>query len=72
VSNNPTRIFPSITPDDDGDPEPFVDDTYSAAELEAMDGNELQSLAAEHPTDAVNGHSTAEEIRDALEGEARV
>ena len=72
MSNNPTRIFPSITPSDEGEPEPFVDDTYSASELAEKDGNELQSLAAEHPTDDVNGHSTAEEIRDALEGEARV
>jgi hypothetical protein len=72
MSNNPTRIFPSITPSDDGDPEPFVDDSYSRAELEQMDGNELQSLAAEHPTDAVNGHSTADEIRDALAGAERV
>jgi len=69
MSNNPTRVFPSIIPDSD---EEFVDDTYSAAELDRMDGNELQSLAAEHPTDEVNGHSTAAEIRDALEGAERV
>jgi hypothetical protein len=37
-----------------------------------MDGNELQSLAAEHPTDEVNGHSTAAEIREALDGKQRV
>jgi hypothetical protein len=37
-----------------------------------MDGRELQSLAAEHPTDEVNGRSTADEIRDALEGKERV
>ena len=41
-------IFPSIVP---GRDEPFVDDEYSAAELDRMDGNELQSLAAKHPTD---------------------
>ena len=62
-------IFPSIVP---GRDEPFVDDKYSAAELDRMDGNELQSLAAKHPTDEVNGRSTKEEIRDALEGKKRV
>ena len=62
-------IFPSIVP---GRDEPFVDDKYSAAELDRMDGNELQSLAAKHPTDEVNGRSKADDIRDALEGEKRV
>ena len=62
-------IFPSIVP---GRDEPFVDDEYSAAELDRMDGNELQSLAAKHPTDDVNGRSKASDIRDALEGEKRV
>lgn len=62
-------VFPSILP---GKDEPFVDDSYSAAELERMDGRELQSLAAEHPTDDVNGKSTADDIRAALEGEERV
>jgi hypothetical protein len=37
-----------------------------------MDGRELQSLAADHPTDDVNGHSTADDIRAALEGKERV
>lgn len=69
MSNNPTRVFPSIIPDSD---EEFVDDAYQRDELEDMDGNELQSLAAEHPTDEVNGRSTASEIRDALEGAERV
>ena len=62
-------IFPSIVP---GRDEPFVDDSYSAAELDRMDGRELQSLAAKHPTDDVNGRSKADDIRDALEGEKRV
>jgi len=70
MSENPTTIFPSIIPD--GDDEAFVDDSYTESELAGMDGNELQSLAAEHPTDEVNGHSTAEEIREALEGAERV
>ena len=62
-------IFPSIVP---GRDEPFVDDKYSAAELDRMDGNELQSLAAKHPTEEVNGRSKASDIRDALEGKKRV
>ena len=70
MSANPPTWSRALIPDDDG--ETFVDDAYSAAELDAMDGNELQSLAAEHPSDDVNGHSTADEIRDALEGAERV
>jgi len=64
-----TSLFPSILPGKDGE---FVDDSYTEGELSDMDGNELQSLAAAHPTDEVNGRSTAEEIREALEGEERV
>ena len=62
-------VFPSILP---GRDEPFVDDSYSTAELDRMDGNELQSLAAKHPTDEVNGRSKADDIREALEGKKRV
>lgn len=62
-------VFPSIIPDSDDE---FVDDKYTEAELERLNGNELQSLAARHPTDEVNGHSTSEEIRDALAGKRRV
>jgi len=61
-------IFPSILPTG----EEFVDDSYSAAELERMDGRELQSLAAKHPTDEVNGRSKADDIRETLEGKKRV
>jgi hypothetical protein len=68
MSNNPTTWSRSLIPDG----EEFVDDSYSADELDRMNGNELQSLAAEHPTDEVNGHSTASEIRDVLEGKERV
>jgi len=70
MSGNPPTWSRSFIPDDSNDP--FVDNKYSAEELERMDGRELQSLAAEHPTDAVNGRSTADEIRDALEGKERV
>ncbi len=61
-------IFPSITPDN----EPFVDDKYSRAELERKDGRELQSLAAEHPSDEVNGRMSAEDIVEGLTGKERV
>ena len=61
-------IFPSILPDGEN----FVDDTYSRAELERKDGRELQSLAAAHDTDEVDGNSSADEIRDALTGKLRV
>jgi len=69
MSRNSPTWSTALIPDSD---DPFVDDTYSAAELERMDGRELQSLAAEHPTDDVNGRSSAEDIRDALEGAERV
>jgi hypothetical protein len=62
------QIFPSILPDG----ESFVDDTYSRAELDRMDGRELQSLAAEHPTDECNGSDKAAEIRDVLVGKQRI
>lgn len=68
MSGRPS-IFPSLIPDSDDE---FVDDSYTRAELDRMDGRELQSLAAEHPTDEVNGKSKKEEIRDALEGKKRV
>ena len=69
AGNRPTWSR-SFIPDDSNDP--FVDNTYSAAELERMDGRELQSLAAEHPTDEVNGRDSADAIRDALEGKEGV
>ena len=63
-----TSLFPSILPGNDE----FVDDAYTEGELDDMNGNELQSLAAEHPTDEVNGKSKADEIREALIGKERV
>jgi len=70
MSSNPPTWSKSFIPDSDG--EAFVDDKYSAAELERLDGRELQSLAAKHPTDEVNGKSKKEDIREALEGKERV
>lgn len=67
MSENPTTWSKSFIPDEE-----FVDDSYGERELERMDGRELQSLAAEHPTEEVNGKSKAEDIREALEGEKRV
>jgi len=62
-----SKLFPSILPDRD-----FVDDSYTKSELQGMDGRELQSLAAKHPTEEVNGKSKAVDIRKALEGKERV
>ena len=64
-----SKIFPSIIPDSD---KPFVDDKYGVKELERMDGRELQSLAAKHPTEDVHGRMSADDIRDGLEGKQRV
>lgn len=63
-------LYPSILPDSD---EPFVDNKYQRAELERMDySTELKPLAAEHPTDEVDGGASAEEIIEALTGEERI
>jgi len=64
-----TTIFPSITPDGN---EEFVDDSYTEQELERMDYQELQSIAAEVDREDVHGRMPAEEIRAALEGVKRV
>ena len=69
MSHNPPTWSRSLIPDSDDE---FVDDSYSAEELDRMDGRELQSLAAAHPTDEVNGKSKAKVIREALEGKERV
>jgi len=64
-----TTVFPSILPDGD---EEFVDDSYTAAELERMDWDELRAVAAATDTDAVNGKSERDEIEDVLVGHERV
>jgi hypothetical protein len=64
-----TTIFPSITPDGN---EEFVDDSYTEQELERMEYQELQSIAAEVESEDVHGRMGADAIRDALEGTQRV
>jgi hypothetical protein len=61
------KLFPSILPDT-----PFVDDTYQKRELERKDYDELQSIAAEHPSEEVNGRMKQKELIDGLEGLERV
>ena len=63
-----TTIFPSITPDGDD----FVDDSYTEQELERMEYQELQSIAAKVERDDVHGRMGADEIRSALVGVQRV
>jgi hypothetical protein len=62
------KLFPSIIPGN----EDFVDDSYSREELNRMEWDEIRGIAAEHPTDEVNGKSDRAEIEDALEGKERV
>lgn len=61
-------LFPSILPSG----EPFVDDKYQRRELERMERNELQQLAAKHPSSDVNGKMSNEDIIEFLEGEERL
>lgn len=63
-----TTLFPSILPNG----EEFVDDSYSEEELARMDWDEIRSIAAEHPTEEVNGKSDREEIEEALTGAKRI
>lgn len=62
-------IFPSIVP---GSDEEFVDDSYSAKELERLEWDELRSIAAEVESDEINGKSDREAIEEFLEGHKRV
>jgi len=61
-------LFPSILP---GNGE-FVDDAYTAEELERMEWQEIRSIAAEVETDEINGQSDREEMESVLEGHKRV
>jgi len=63
-----TSLFPSIIPDGDD----FVDDSYSAQELERMDYSDLQSIAAKVDSDDVHGRMGKEKLIDGLEGVERV
>lgn len=62
------KLFPSILPTD----EPFVDDSYSRQELERMEWQEIRSIAAEHPSDEINGQSDRDDMEDFLTGEERL
>jgi len=62
-----SKLFPSILPG-----KPFVDDSYSEAELKRMDWDQLRSIAANHPDDDVHGRMGRDEIIAALAGKQRV
>ena len=61
-----TDIFPSIVPSE------WKDDKYSKRELERMEWNEIRGIAAQHPSDEINGKSDRAEMEEFLEGEERV
>lgn len=63
-----TGLFPSITPDN----EPFVDSQYRREELEDMDWAEIRSIAAQHPSEEINGQSDREAMEAFLVGEERI
>lgn len=70
MSADPPTWSRALIPDDQDDE--FLDDSYTEGELQRMDGNVLQSIAARHPSEEVNGRSKASDIREALVGEKRV
>jgi len=61
-------IFPSITPDN----KPFIDDSYSRAELERMEWQEIRQIATRYDTDEINGRSERSQMIDYLEGKERL
>ena len=61
-----TDIFPSIVPSE------WKDDKYSKRELERMEWDEIRHIAAQHPSDDINGQSNRDEMEEFLEGEERV
>ena len=61
-------IFPSITPDN----KPFIDDSYSRAELERMEWQEIRQIATRYDTDEINGRSERAEMINYLEGKEYV
>ena len=64
-----TKVFPSILP---GKDDPFVDDSYSKAELERMEWQEIRAIATEYDTDEINGRSDRQEMESWLEGRERL
>jgi hypothetical protein len=64
-----TQLFPSIIPDSES---AFVDDSYSRAELERMEWDEIRHIAASVETDAINGQSEREHMEDVLTGHTRL
>jgi len=68
MSANPPTWSRSLIPDG----EEFVDDSYSAGELDRMDYDTLRSIAADHPSDDVHGRMGKDELKEALEGKKRV
>lgn len=69
MSSNPPTWSRSLIPDSDDE---FVDDAYSAAELERMDWDTIRSIAAEYDTDEINGRSDREDMEEWLEGQTRL
>jgi len=64
-----TEIPPPLIPDNG---EPFVDDSYSSAELERMEWQEIRAIAAQVESDEINGQSDREDMEAFLEGHERV
>ncbi len=63
-----TSLFPSILPDGDD----FVDDSYQRQELARKEYQELQSIAAEHPSEDVHGRMSEDDLVDGLTGLERL
>jgi len=62
-------LFPSILPGSDRE---FTDSQYLRAELEKKEYAELQSIAAEHPSEEVHGRMSETELLEGLTGKGRV
>lgn len=67
MSQRPS-VFPSILPNG----EEFKDDEYGERELQRKEYSELQSIAAEHPSEDVHGRMSQEDLVDGLTGKKRV
>jgi len=63
-----TSLFPSILPNG----EDFVDDSYQRQELARKEYQELQSIAAEHPSEDVHGRMGHDDLVDGLTGLERL